>query len=478
MKTRYLISLAALALMMGSCSSEENQDGALEAGMQTIPFSATISNKPATRGLTEDVTNQTITAQWEVGDQVALIHGATVDVMAVDKVNDTGSATITGTLTGNYKKGQVLVVYIGSDNTAMTSLKTTLEGQNLEIISIDDLNKAVKGMLATQGGTLEAISAAADYRYAYAELKIAKGKATFTNTVTLPSMTAVWKVNLTTDGTTVLKARKLVMKAGDDAVTVDLGTATKDTFCLALIPNGGTNYSFTATDADSKEYSCDLTLKKALETGYYYKSTLTVKVPTVAVTGVTLNTSTLELIAGDTESLTATVAPSDATNKAVTWTSSKESVATVDANGKVTAVAAGEATITVTTTDGSFTATCTVTVEDATVAVTGVTLNKTTLPLTVGDTETLTATVAPTDATNKAVTWTTSKESVATVDAEGKVTAVAAGEATITVTTTDGSFTATCTVTVTAASEPEPEPVPDPTINPSGDYVDEGDPLS
>ena len=471
MKTRYLISLAALALMMGSCSSEENQDGALEAGMQTIPFSATISNKPVTRGLTEDVTNQTITAQWEVGDQVALIHGATVDVMKVDKVTGTGSATITGTLTGVLKAVNVLVVYIGSDNTAMASLKTALEGQNLEMISIDDINKAVKGMLATQGGTLEAVSAAADYRYAYADLKIVKSKATFTNTVTLPSMTAVWKVNLTTDGTTVLKARKLVMRAGDDAVTVDLGTATKDTFCLALIPNGGTNYSFTATDADSKEYSCDLTLKKALETGYYYKSTLTVKVPTVAVTGVTLNKSTLELIAGDTESLTATVAPSDATTKDVTWESNNTAAATVDANGKVTAVGAGEATITVKTKDGEKTAICTVTVKAATVAVTGVTLNKTELKLTTGDTETLTATVAPENATTKDVTWTTDNAAVATVT-NGVVTAVKAGTATITVTTADGGFTATCPVTV------EAEEVPDPTINPSGDYEDDGDPLS
>ena len=366
MKTRYLISLAALALMMGSCSSEVNQESAQEAGTQTIPFSATISNNSETRGLTEDATTQTISAQWEVGDQVALIHGATVDVMTVDKVTDTGSATITGTLTGVLKAVKVLVVYIGSDNTAMASLKTTLEGQNLEMISIDDINKAVKGMLATQSGTLEAVSAAADYRYAYADLKIAKGKATFKNTVTLPSMTAVWKVNLTTDGTTAtaLQAKKLVVTADKETVTADLGTGTNYMFYLAFIPNGSTNYSFTATDADNKEYSCDLTLKKALETGYYYKSTLTVKVPTVGVTGVTLNKTTLPLTGGDTETLTATVAPTDASNKAVTWKSSKESVATVDADGKVTAVGAGTATITVTTTDGEKTATCKVTVTE------------------------------------------------------------------------------------------------------------------
>ena len=90
----------------------------------------------------------------------------------------------------------------------------------------------------------------------------------------------------------------------------------------------------------------------------------------------------------------------------------------------------------------------TLTVTAATVSVTGVSLDKTELSLTVGDTETLTATVAPDNATNQAVTWTSSDPSVATVDAAGKVTAVGAGTATITVTTADGSFTATCTVTV------------------------------
>ena len=89
----------------------------------------------------------------------------------------------------------------------------------------------------------------------------------------------------------------------------------------------------------------------------------------------------------------------------------------------------------------------------AAVPVTGVTLNKTTLTLTAGDSETLTATVAPSNATNKAVTWSTSNAAVATVN-NGIVTAVSAGTATITVTTTDGSKTETCTVTVTAATVP------------------------
>ena len=170
--------------------------------------------------------------------------------------------------------------------------------------------------------------------------------------------------------------------------------------------------------------------------------------PAVTVTGVSLNKTTLTLNIGASETLTATVAPADAAHKKVTWMSGNEAVATVDANGKVTGVKAGEATITVTTEDGGKTASCKVTVKDAVVAVTGVTLNKSDLSLETGASETLTATVAPADATNKKVTWKSSDAAVATVDANGKVTGVKAGEATITVTTEDGGKTASCRVTV------------------------------
>jgi uncharacterized protein YjdB len=175
---------------------------------------------------------------------------------------------------------------------------------------------------------------------------------------------------------------------------------------------------------------------------------VTINAKTIAVTGVTLNKTSLDMKVGDSETLTATVAPTEATNKAVTWKSSNESVATVDDNGKVTAVGDGEATITATTTDGEKTAECKVTVKAATVAVTGVSLDQTSLELTVGDTETLTATVAPLDATNQNVTWESNNTAAATVDQNGAVKAVGVGEATITVTTMDGSKTDACTVKV------------------------------
>ena len=92
--------------------------------------------------------------------------------------------------------------------------------------------------------------------------------------------------------------------------------------------------------------------------------------------------------------------------------------------------------------------------DDATIAVTSVLLNKTSTELVVGGTETLTATVNPSNATNKNVTWSSSNTSVATVDSDGKVTAVAPGSATITVKTADGNKTATCSVTVKEGIDP------------------------
>ena len=182
---------------------------------------------------------------------------------------------------------------------------------------------------------------------------------------------------------------------------------------------------------------------------YELKEVVTNEEPpsTIAVTAVLLNKSATTIVAGNTEMLTAVIAPDDATNKSVNWTSSNTAVATV-AGGVVTAVSAGSATIIVTTVDGGETATCNVTVTAAPVSVTAVNLNKSATTIYTGNTETLTATIAPTDATNKAINWTSSNTAVATV-AGGVVTAIAPGTATIIATTVDGGKTATCAVTVT-----------------------------
>lgn len=172
----------------------------------------------------------------------------------------------------------------------------------------------------------------------------------------------------------------------------------------------------------------------------------------IDVESVSLDKTTLTLKPGTSDTLSATVAPEDATDKSLRWTSSNTNVATVDATGKVTAAGNGTAVITASTVDGGFTAQCTVTVSEdkpEIVAVENVTLDKTSASLEVGETEQLTATVKPADAANKSVRWKSNDENVVSVDANGKLTAISSGMATVTVTTEEGNFTALCKVTVT-----------------------------
>lgn len=201
---------------------------------------------------------------------------------------------------------------------------------------------------------------------------------------------------------------------------------------------------------DGTQYSIQATAKNGK--GESSKSAIVNATPKTAVTGVTVTPTTATVDVGKTTTITATVAPANATNKAVTWASGTPANATVNAStGVVTGVKAGTSVITATTTDGNKTATSTVTVTNPVVAVTGVTLDATTATLDIAGTKQLTATVAPTTATNKAVNWSTSAAAIATVSSTGLVTAVAEGEATITVKTTDGNKTATCVVTVNPA---------------------------
>ena len=163
------------------------------------------------------------------------------------------------------------------------------------------------------------------------------------------------------------------------------------------------------------------------------------------VTHVTLDKKEITINVGESAILEATVHPGDATNKAVSWKSSDEAVAKV-VNGTISAQQGGRATITVTTEDGGYTATCVVTVIHIE-NVTGVTLDKTHILLPINGTATLTAAIVPNNATNKTVSWASSNSDVATVT-DGLVYAKAVGTATITVTTEDGNYTATCAVTV------------------------------
>ncbi len=192
------------------------------------------------------------------------------------------------------------------------------------------------------------------------------------------------------------------------------------------------------------------TIRVEKDDAYKEKKT-TVKAAENKVVAINLNKTESTLTEGEILQLTAEVQPDNATNKNVTWKSSDETIAKVDENGKVTALKKGTATITVTSVDGQKTASCNVIINEKNqekVSVTGVTLDKTNENVSIGGVLQLTATIVPDNATNKNVKWSSSDETIATVDTTGKVTAVKEGTATITVTTEDGEKTATCNVTV------------------------------
>lgn len=168
---------------------------------------------------------------------------------------------------------------------------------------------------------------------------------------------------------------------------------------------------------------------------------------TIGVTGVSLNHNALTLNVGDTNTLTATISPSNATNQSVIWSTNNSSVATVS-NGVVTAVSTGSAIITVATVDGNYTATCSITVSDRTISVTGVSLSTHSVEMSsIGETYTINYTISPTNATNKNITWSSSAPTVATIE-DYLITAKGDGTAIISIRTVDGGYSDTCTVTV------------------------------
>ena len=171
--------------------------------------------------------------------------------------------------------------------------------------------------------------------------------------------------------------------------------------------------------------------------------------PFVLVTSISLSDTSLRLEIDSYKKLRATVLPENASNTGVAWSSSNEDVATVSNSGMVEATGKGNCTITCAASDASgIEAECIVSVFIK--SVTDITLSSSTINLMdLCNNHQLTATVTPADADNPDVTWTSSDESVATVDQTGLVTGIADGMCTITASATDGSGVfATCTVNV------------------------------
>jgi uncharacterized protein YjdB len=207
--------------------------------------------------------------------------------------------------------------------------------------------------------------------------------------------------------------------------------------------------------------SYQMTAETALDAGEYYviidsgiisdpiKLTMSYIEPTISVSAITLNATQVNLDKGKQYALTASISPTNASNKDIIWKSEDPSVATVD-NGLVTAVGYGTTKITASSADGGASASCVVNVPIADVPVMSVSLSSPSFTLTVGQSRTITATVNPSNATQRGIVWTSSAPEVATVSG-GIITARSAGVTKITASSTDGVHKASITVTVNGA---------------------------
>ena len=391
-------------------------------------------------------------------------------------------------------KGTATITAKAGDKTATCEVTVAAPAKNIYIEDITILVGDEKTVVITvdpEGANISNIKYASSdesiFTVTDGKIKgVSKGTATLTVTAAnqgQQKLTAECTITVTEEAIAATE-----IKLSDTAVELEVD-GTKP-LTATLTPADSTD-KITWTSSDETVVSVDETGKiTALKVG---EATITAKAnetvsaqckvtvvaKTIAVDSISLDKTTANLNKGDTLELTATVKPDDATDKTVTWASSDEKVVTVDEKGVVTAIGAGKAVVTAKA--GSKTATCEITV---TVPVASVTLNKNELTLEKDGSEVLTAVVAPEDAADKTVTWSSSNATVATVDQSGKVTAVGAGTATITVVSNaDETKKATCVVTVT---EPEPEPEitsdtsdtsePDPDVTSGSSDANEPDP--
>lgn len=286
---------------------------------------------------------------------------------------------------------------------------------------------------------------------------VGAGTAMITATTNVGSLSASCIINVT--------AKREVQSV---TITEGGNPVTKKTLYLNDNPKTVFNYTVSPTNANFKDVvwsSSDpkvatvdplgnvkaisegvTAIKCTSEDNPYAVATCTLYVK-IKVTGVEISQSELSVFATKSKTLSANILPSDATNKKLEWSSSDESIATVDKNGKVTGVKAGTATITVKAGNGRFSASCKVTVKRV-VYSEKIKLNKTSITLDDGKTFELTANVSPSNTTTKTVVWSSGNTKVVKVDSYGEVTAVNPGTAYIYCKAKDSGVTAKCKVTV------------------------------
>lgn len=348
----------------------------------------------------------------------------------VPATGEKGATGATGSTGSKGDQGDSIFKKVDNDEKKDYVIFTLADGTEIRLMRALDVTIGIKDvkdeMIVTPtdkeagGKETELVFSADDYKAITAEIKSKQGTDTDIVTRATTEGPELWKVELTE---TVIKDDKVITPGKVKIIPYkDAKEGDKAILTLSII------------DSQNIEHTTVIII------------TYTSK---VLVTGVTLDKPTLNLEVGDNQELIPTITPAEASNKEVTWKSSDETIVTVSDKGKVKCLKAGTATITATTVDGGFTATCAVTITN--VAVEGVAFDPETATVSVDATTTLKPVFTPQNATDKTGTWKSSDETKATVSDAGVVTGVAEGTATITFTSTDGVKIATCAVTVNAA---------------------------
>ena len=392
-----------------------------------------------------NTTNKTIT--WKSGNTSI----ATVNSDGVVTAKSLGSVIITASTTDGSNLSTTCIVTVNERKASSISLnKTNLSlnvSQTAQLIATiypnDAANKTViwnssNDAVATvsNNGLVTGVSAGT----AAITATTTDGtnlSASCAVTVTIIPATSVslnkTSITLDVDDTYTLVASVLPSNASYKTVSwassnPEIATVSSDGIVTPVAP-GNAVITATTIDGTNLSASCQVTIVKRIK-------------------GIALNESNLTLTLPETAQLIATITPSDATTPTLTWTSSKSSVATVDSNGFITSVGVGTTTIKATTTDGSnLSASCQVTVNKQ--YVTSITLNENSLVMHIGESSQLIANVLPENATNPTINWSSGNTSVARVDNNGLVTAIAGGTTYIKASATDGSYViANCSIEV------------------------------
>ncbi len=371
---------------------------------------------------------------------------ATVSEKGVIKAVASGTATITAT-SGDGNASVHCKVTVTQPPTGVTVSEKTLK------VGIGK-TKTLKATVKPDNASNKNVSwKSSDTKIAtVSEEGVVKGIKAGNVKITATTMDGKFSSTCTVTVYTAVKSVKL----NKTSLTMKYGSTT--TITSTISPSNATYKTVTWSSSDNDVVTVDANGKlKAVGVGYAVitakttqgSKTATCQINVVKpVKSIKLNKTSIRIEVGDKYTLKGTITPSDASNKTVSWKTADKNVATVSSSGVVTAKKLGKTTVTVTTADGGYTAKCTVNVVKK---VTGVKLNASAKDLYLDKTLTLKATVSPSDATTKTVTWSSSDTAVAKVSATGVVTPVKPGTAVITVKTSDGSFTAKCTVEVKRA---------------------------